>query len=99
VQKRLEQALASFFDPDNFSFGDSVFVSRLYAAAMAVAGVESVRIARLAMLHAADPDRDTTNNLKQGRLAVGSDQVVRLENDRNHPERGTLVVRPMGGHS
>ncbi|HYK05714.1 MAG TPA: baseplate J/gp47 family protein [Thermoanaerobaculia bacterium] len=99
VQKRLEEALAAFFDPDNFSFGDSVFVSRLYSAAMAVQGVESVRIARLSTLHAADPVRDTATNLAQGFLAVGGDQVVRLENDRNHPGRGTLSVRPMGGHA
>jgi len=99
VQRRLESAMAAFFDPDNFSFGDPVFVSRLYAAAMAVAGVESVRIARLATLHSADPDRETARNLQQGFLAAGGDQVVRVENDRNHAERGTLAVRAMGGHA
>ncbi len=99
VQKRLETALAAFFDPDNFSFGDSVFASRLYSAAMAVAGVESVRIVRLAPLHAADPVRDTARNLQRGLLAVGADQVVRLDHNPNHPERGTLVIRPLGGHA
>ncbi|HKR66713.1 MAG TPA: baseplate J/gp47 family protein [Thermoanaerobaculia bacterium] len=99
VQRRLESALAAFFDPDNFSFGDAVFVSRLYGAAMAVAGVESVRISRLATLHAANPDRDTATNVRQGFLAAGSDQVIRVENDRNHAERGTLSVRAMGGHA
>jgi hypothetical protein len=99
VQKRLEAALAAFFDPDDFSFGDSVYVSRLYRAAMQVAGVESVQIARLAILHAADPVRDTETNLRKGRLEVGPDQVIRVENDRNHPERGTLVVRAMGGRA
>ncbi len=29
-----------FFHPDNFSFGDNVFVSRILAAVMSVAGVE-----------------------------------------------------------
>lgn len=85
-----------FFHPDNFTFGDPLYASRIYAAASAVAGVESVRIARLARLHAAQPAAETADNLDRGFLAVGADQIVRLDNDRNFPENGTLVVRPRG---
>jgi len=100
VQRRLIAALAgganAFFNADNFSFGDDVFASRLFAAAMSVAGVESARIRRLALLHAANPNADTARNLQQGFLAVGGDQVILLDNDRNHPERGALQVVPAG---
>lgn len=106
VQQALLQALSNaplpggvsgFFYPDNFTFGDGVFVSRLYSAIMAVPGVKNAQISRLARLHAAQPDRETTANLAQGFLAVGRDQIIRLDNDRNFPQNGTLAVTPMGG--
>jgi hypothetical protein len=85
-----------FFHPDNFSFGDQLYVSRIFAAVMAVPGVESAQITRLARLHAARPERETARNLSQGFLAVGSDQIIRLDNDRNAPEQGTLSVQAKG---
>jgi hypothetical protein len=84
-----------FFHPDNFSFGYDLYVSRLHAAVMCVAGVESARITRLARLHAANPDGDTGQNLAQGFLAIGSNEIVQLDNDRNFPERGVLTLVPL----
>jgi hypothetical protein len=106
VQHTLRQALSThdrvaagkgFFHPDNFSFGDHLYVSRLFAAIMAVPGVESAQITRLARLHAAEPERDTATNLRQGFLSIGPDEIIRLDNDRNVPEQGVLVIRPRGG--
>ena len=105
VQEAIELALSAFelpggnkglFHPDNFTFGDFLYVSRIFAAVMAVAGVESAQITRLAQLHAAFPGRDTKRNLLQGFLAVGADQIIRLDNDRNFPENGTLSIRAKG---
>jgi predicted phage baseplate assembly protein len=104
VQQRIEQALSNselpggaegFFHPDHFSFGDPIFVSRLYAAVMSVPGVESARIVRLARLHAAHPDDETKVNLKLGQFTVGSNEIVRLDNDRNFPENGALTVQSL----
>jgi len=86
-----------FFHPDNFTFGDDLYVSRLFAAVMAVPGVASAQITRLARLHAAQPDLETAANLAQGFLAIGANQIVRVDNDRNFPQNGTLSVAPMGG--
>src|SRR5262249_38469352 len=36
-----------FFHPDNLTFGDGIYVSRIVAAAQAVQGVESVQVTRL----------------------------------------------------
>lgn len=105
VQEAIEQRLSSsvlpsgdrgFFHPDNFGFGDDLYISRIFAAVMSVPGVESAQIIRLAHLHATHPDRETASNLAQGYLAIGSDQIISLDNDRNFRENGTLTVRPKG---
>jgi hypothetical protein len=87
---------AGFFHFGSFTFGDAVYVSRIYARVMAVAGVASAQIARLARLHAIQPDQETALNLRQGALTVGKDQIVRLDNDRNFPENGVLTVQVKG---
>jgi hypothetical protein len=84
-----------FFHPDNFSFGDNLYVSRILAAVTSVAGVESARIIRLARRHAANPDADTRTNLGQGFVAVGPSEIIRLENDRNFPENGVLTLQAL----
>jgi hypothetical protein len=84
-----------FFHPDNFSFGDNLYVSRIHAAVMGVAGVRSARITRLARLHTGNPDADTRLNLAQGFLAIGSNEIIQLDNDRNFPERGVLTLVPL----
>jgi hypothetical protein len=84
-----------FFHPDNFSFGDDLYVSRILAAVMSVAGVESARIIRLARLHAVNPDADTRANLGQGFLAIGSNEIIQLDNDRNFPENGVLTLQAL----
>lgn len=86
-----------FFHPDQFTFGQKLYVSRVYAAVAAVPGVAVVRVTRLCPVAAADPARATRVNLTQGFLAVGPTQVVRLDNDRNQPENGTLQVVVTGG--
>ena len=85
-----------FFHPDRFSFGDNLYISQIYAACMSVPGVESAEITRLARLHAAQPDRETQQNLRQGYLASAPDQIIRLDNDRNFPENGILTVKAKG---
>jgi len=88
-----------FFHPDNFTFGDNLFASKIYAAAMAVPGVQSVTIARLARSHSGQPAQETALNLAQGFLFTGTDEVIRLDNDRNFPENGTLTVTTSGAQA
>jgi hypothetical protein len=63
---------------------------------MGVSGVQSAQITRLARLHSAQPDSETAANLAKGFLAAGADQIIRLDNDRNFPQNGTLTVIPKG---
>jgi hypothetical protein len=88
-----------FFHPDNFTFGDNLFTSRIYAAAAAIPGVQSVTITRLVRAHAAQPVVETNANLTQGFLFAGTDEVIRLDNDRNFPENGTLLVTIVGAQA
>jgi predicted phage baseplate assembly protein len=108
VEQAVRRALApgtlpggktGFFDADNFNFGDALYLSRVYATVLAVAGVASATVTRLARLRSAQTDLETAANLRQGFLAVGDDEIVRLDDDRNFPEDGTLEIRMNGGAS
>jgi hypothetical protein len=94
--RKLAGGRTGFFHSSNFTFGDSIFVSRLYAAILAVAGVEWAQITRFARLHSPNPDAETSANLAQGFLQVASDQIIRLDNDRNFPQNGSLSILPRG---
>ena len=88
-----------FFDPDNFSFGQPVLLSRLYAAIEAVAGVDSVMVNRFCRFHQRDPQAATTDNLAKGRLLIGDMEIARLDNDPSFPENGQLQLDILGGQS
>jgi hypothetical protein len=80
------------FHPDNFSFGQTVYLSPLYAAAQAVPGVTSVQITTFKRQGSTD-----SSALDAGFLKVGRLEIARLENDRNFAERGVFNVTLGGG--
>jgi hypothetical protein len=83
---------AGLFHPDNLSFGEGVFVSRVVAAAQGVAGVRSVEVTRLQRLHRPDP-----TVLVRSVLPLGPLEIARLDNDPSFPERGRLRLDLRGG--
>jgi hypothetical protein len=80
------------FHPDNFTFGQPVFSSRLYAAAQAVAGVESVEITKFQRQGVED-----ATALKSGKLEMARLEVARLDNDPDFPDRGVIKFEMRGG--
>jgi len=80
------------FHPDNFTFGQPVFASRVVALAQAVEGVESVRLDRFQRL--VGPDPSTREN---GVIPIGRLEVAQLDNDPNYRDRGRLLVSAGGG--
>jgi hypothetical protein len=80
------------FHPDNFTFGQPVFLSALYKAAQAVAGVDAVAITKFQRQGQA-----STSSLDTGRLELGRLEIARLDNDPNFPERGVLRLTLKGG--
>jgi hypothetical protein len=80
------------FHADNFSFGQTVYLSPLYAAARTVAGVSSVQITRFHRQGQEDP-----KPLADGFMTLGRLEIPRLDNDLNFPEHGVLRLDLHGG--
>lgn len=80
------------FNPDNFSFGQNVYLSPLYAAARTVAGVASVQVTRFQRAGQSDP-----KPLADGFMTLGRLEIARLDNDPDFPEHGVLRLQLHGG--
>lgn len=80
------------FQPDFFTFGQTVYLSALYAAAQVVAGVASVEITTFQRQGLPE-----TSGLTSGFLAMNRLEIARLENDPNFPERGIFTLKLGGG--
>ena len=80
------------FHPDNFTFGESVFLSRIVAAAQAVEGVEAVWAQRFQRMANPDPA-----SLENGVIPVGRLEIAQLANSANFRERGRLTIEAGGG--
>jgi hypothetical protein len=81
-----------FFHPDNFSFGQSVYLSRLYQAVEAVSGVDSAEVRLFRVF-----GQDDNGELASGVLPIGAWQIARLDNDPNFQENGVLRLSAGGG--
>ncbi len=81
-----------FFHPDAFTFGTPLRRAALEAAVQAVPGVRAVRRIRL-RLRGVSPMQD----FRKLTQTVAPDQVLRLDDDRNRPEDGTLILLAEGG--
>lgn len=98
--RRFADGTLGFFHPDRFTFGEALYLSRLYAAIEAVAGVDSaiVRRFRRSDEHDPDPARPATAaNVARGFVSIGGFEVLRVDDDPNFPENGTLRLHMRGG--
>jgi hypothetical protein len=101
VEKALLQALGcgvlpdgqlAYFAPQNFRLGQTVYLSPMYKAARAVAGVQTVAAKVFA------PQGDSTKAyLQQGYIPMGAFQVARMDNDPSLPDHGQLTLTMQGG--
>jgi hypothetical protein len=80
------------FHPDNFTFGQTVYLSPLYAAAREVPGVDSVQVTRFHR-----QGQEETRPLEDGFMALGPLEIARLDSSRNFPEHGVLRLDLRGG--
>lgn len=97
----LPDGTLGFFHPDNLTFGEGVDVSKIVAAAMAVAGVQNAVVTELERfeLNEAAPGVDQPGEeLPPGAvLSLGPLEIVQLDNDPNFPENGRLTLDMRGG--
>ncbi|MBK8096622.1 MAG: putative baseplate assembly protein [Planctomycetes bacterium] len=80
-----------FFHPDEFTFGQPVYPSRIHQRASSVPGVASVEIRALGRLGG------TPTNGNDGVFRPAAHEIVRLDNDPSFPERGSLSLDLRGG--
>jgi predicted phage baseplate assembly protein len=100
--RRLSDSSLGFFHPDNLTFGEGVYVSRLIAAAKQVAGVDTVRLLKLVRLDESAVPRLTTTGISpwvpdSGVLPMAATEIAQLDNDPNFPENGKLEFILRGG--
>lgn len=88
-----------FFHPDNFTFGQSVYLSKVIATAMQVSGVQWVDFSdRTNPLHRFQRwGRAANQELENGEISIGRLEIARLDNDPNAPENGRIDFLMEGG--
>lgn len=90
--QRLADGSLGVFHPDNFTFGQTVYLSPLYAKAQTVPGVASVEVKTFKRQREAG-----LTALDTGKLIMNRLEIPRLDNDRNFPERGIFRLQMGGG--
>ena len=88
----LPDGTRGFFHPDNFTFGQPVYLSAIYQCALQVPGVASVEIQRFQRY-----GKKPAGELKDEWLKAGDLEIVRLDNDPNFPENGKMDFTMYGG--
>lgn len=83
-----------FFHPNKLTFGDGVYVSQIVAAATKVLGDRMTHI-EVTGLHRRD--EGPASELEEGVLPLWPQEIVRFDNDRKHPQFGTLELEIRGG--
>jgi hypothetical protein len=81
-----------FFHPDNITFGQTIYLSQLIAAAMGVTGVDWVDTTRFQRWGQA-----AHGELDDGFVELGRLEIARLDNDPNLPENGRIEFIMEGG--
>ncbi|MBE9544563.1 MAG: putative baseplate assembly protein [Proteobacteria bacterium] len=81
-----------FFHPDFFTFGQPVYLSRIYAAVEVVEGVDSAVVTRFRVF-----DQEDNDELDTGIIPMDAWQIARLDNDPNFQENGVLRLSAGAG--
>ena len=86
-----------FFHPDNFTFGDPVYLSRIIARAMEVPGVRYVDADEQNGNKFQRWDRGPTGQSEEGVIRMDRLEIARLDNDPSMPENGRIEFNVEGG--
>ncbi|MEN1783521.1 MAG: baseplate J/gp47 family protein [Bacteroidota bacterium] len=81
-----------FFHPDHFTFGQPLYLSALYEELLAVEGVESVEVQQFKRQGVADQGEK-----RAGLITTAFNEIIRLDNDPNYPENGSMSFLIYGG--
>jgi hypothetical protein len=81
-----------FFHPDNYTFGQPVYLSQVVAAAMKVPGVAWVQPVRFQRW-----GETPRSEVQEGRISFDRLEIARLDNDPDAPDNGRLELHMEGG--
>lgn len=81
-----------FFAPENFTFGQSVYLSQVITRAMDVPGVVQVQAERFGRHDITTSEQPMTEYIPMGPL-----EIARLDNDYAAPHNGTILFSLEGG--
>ncbi len=90
--KRLLAGKLGFFHPDNLSFGEDIYLSKMVATAQCVEGVASVEVCRFQRWC-----ENAYNEIENGLLPLSPFEIARLDNDPSVVENGILSLDMRGG--
>jgi Baseplate J-like protein len=90
--RRLPEGTRGFFHPDEFTFGQPVYLSRIYAAVQETVGVRWVTATRFQRF-----GKEAAGELEAEVLTPGRAEVIRLDNDPSFQENGLLELTLKGG--
>ncbi len=85
---RREREAGGLFSPDDFSFGRSLFLSRVTARIMSIPGVADVRVDRFQRW-----GQPAAGELENGEIPIGPLEILRIDNNPAAPQLGSLRVR------
>jgi predicted phage baseplate assembly protein len=88
----LDDGTLGFFHPDNLTFNQPVYLSRIIAEATAVPGVKWVTVDRFKRW--GQPAR---TEKEDGVIRIGRLEIARLDNDPSAPENGKIEFIMKGG--
>ena len=88
-----------FFHPDNYTFGQPVYLSKVVAAAMNVPGVRWVDTDDVppSLNHFKRWGQDSRGETRAGQIAMSRLEIARLDNNSSQPENGKLDFFMEGG--
>jgi hypothetical protein len=86
-----------FFHPDNFTFGQSVYLSHIAAAAMQVPGVLWIDTGKKPAHRFTRLRQPSSIELDEGMITFERLEIMQLDNDPNAPENGKIEFFMEGG--
>jgi hypothetical protein len=90
--RQLSSNHRGYFHPDEWTFGEPVYLNPLIATAMQVPGVQYVEVLRFQRW-----GQDPNNEIDDGLVEMGRLEIALLDNDPNAPENGRLTLTLEGG--
>ena len=83
---------SGILNPENFTFGQTIYSSPLIAAAQAVEGVSAATLTAFQRM-----DNPLIDGVAQGYLTMGRTEIARCDNDPNRLDHGVFVLSMDGG--